>query len=125
MPDFDPEAYVASYLPPLGTDPDAFFSLIDGPAAIQPILAREFRSESDSREKARILEVIWQHRDPALVPVLAEALGDPSPFVWKEALNGLVALTFPNVSRCWNPLGAAALIARKMRPTLAALLKKQ
>lgn len=91
----DLEDYVAYYLPRLGADEDAFFSLIERRDGIVPLLVRAFRSEQDPRRKARVLEVTWQHRDPSTISVLAEALLDPAPEVWKESLNGLVALDGP------------------------------
>ena len=91
----DPEEYVKYYLPLLGVEDGAYFALIDRGLGIVPVLVKAFHTEREPKMKSRILEVIWQHRDPAAIPVLAEALLDPAPAVWKEALNGLVALNRP------------------------------
>jgi hypothetical protein len=55
-------------------------------------LAAAFRTETNSVKRSTILEVIWQHRDPSMISLLSEALKDSSPEVWKQALDGLVAL---------------------------------
>ncbi len=39
-----------------------------------------------------MVELAWQIRSPLALPFLAEALADDEPGVWKEALDGLVAL---------------------------------
>ena len=91
----DLEEYAAYYLPRLADDEDAYHALIEADAAILPILVRAFRRERDGKLRAKILEVMWQHRDPSIIPVLAEALQDPSPRVWKEAFDGLVTLDRP------------------------------
>ncbi len=49
-------------------------------------------SEQDENVRAYLVEVIWQHRRPELVPFLARVLNDPSKKVWKVALDGLVVL---------------------------------
>jgi len=42
-----------------------------------------------------LLEVIWQHRQQWVIPLLGEALLDAHPRVWRQALDGLVALGSP------------------------------
>ncbi len=91
----DLEDYVAYHVARLGTDENAFFALIGPMDGILPILTSAYRSQPDPGRRACVLEVIWQHRDPSTIPVLAEALLDASSHVWKEALNGLVALDRP------------------------------
>ena len=88
------EEYAAYHLARLGEN--AYFSLIEADHAILPILVRAFRAERDPASKAEILEIIWQHRQPEAIPVLFEALYDPSPAVWKQALDGLVTLDQPD-----------------------------
>lgn len=89
---FDIEAYVARYLPLLGEDMDAFDALIEPMDGIVPCLRKAYEGARDPKQRALLLEVLWQHRDPSTIPVLAAALWDAEPAVWKEALNGLVAL---------------------------------
>ena len=86
------EASAAYYLDRIEKDESAFFSLIEAPAAIVPLLESAFRTEFDAGRRAAILKVIWQRRDRSAIPVLVYALQDASPQVWKEALDGLVAL---------------------------------
>jgi hypothetical protein len=89
------EQYAAHYLPRLGDDEGAYFALIEADHAILPILARAFREERDAKGRERILEVIWQHRTPSVLPILGEALQDSSELVWKQALDGLFAIDSP------------------------------
>jgi HEAT repeat protein len=88
------EARIAWYLDRLrrGKVNDAFFDLIElGPSAL-PILIDAFRREPDNSVRAFLLNVIWEFRSPASIPILADALNDPDPEVWKQALDGLVTI---------------------------------
>lgn len=89
------EAPLLDDLRRLGDDDDAFFALIEAHHAILPVLSRAFHAERDPKTRARILEVIWQHRTPRAVHILGEALQDSSRLVWKQALDGLVAIDSP------------------------------
>jgi hypothetical protein len=78
-----------------GSHEAAFHGLIDlGPQVI-PSLLEAYRSESDPLVRALIVEVVWQHRCPSTLDFLADALDDPHPAVWKQALDGLVAHASP------------------------------
>ena len=59
--------------------------------AIAP-LASAFQHEGDHSRRVLLLHAIWQLRDRRAVPILIEALSDRHSPVWKEALDGLVAL---------------------------------
>jgi hypothetical protein len=74
---------------------DAFFGLLEMSHEILPELMAVFRRENDIRVRAFLVEVIWQHRQASVIPFLGEALGDSEPTVWKQALDGLVALASP------------------------------
>jgi len=63
--------------------------------AVLPELMAVFRAERDVQVRAFLVEVTWQHRQPSAVSFLGEALLDPEPVVWKEALDGLVTLASP------------------------------
>src|SRR5262245_43265713 len=52
----------------------AFFGLLETDHAILPELVAAFRSESDSRVRAFLVEVIWLHRQQSVIPFLGEAL---------------------------------------------------
>lgn len=79
-----------------GDGSTAFHGLIQLDSAALPELVSEYHAAVDTRLRVFLLEVIWQHRQQSVVPVLAAALFDPEPQVWKEALDGLVALASPS-----------------------------
>ncbi len=86
------------YLARLRDGEDVLCRLLDLDAAdpaVLPRLAAEFDREPARDVRAALLEVIWQTRDPRAIPVLDRALADPAPKVWKEALDGLVAVFGP------------------------------
>jgi hypothetical protein len=58
-------------------------------------LESAFRAATDTRLRVFLLQVIWQHRHQSVIPLLAEALLDCEPQVWKESLDGLVTLASP------------------------------
>jgi HEAT repeat protein len=72
--------------------------------AILPILGRHLKEEHDAEVRERIIEIIGQHRVPSAIPILAEALFDEFPLVWKKALDGLVTLDRPE---CMQAIEAA------------------
>jgi hypothetical protein len=75
-----------------GDEETAFFGLIELEAAAVPDLIAAYRSEAEVSVKEFLVEVIWQFRLPSTISFLGEALRDPEPAIWKEALDGLVAL---------------------------------
>ena len=85
----------------------AYFGLIEMNHNIIPDLIDEFRKEKDTQTRAFLVEVIWQHRQQSIIPFLAEVLNDPAHEVWKEAMDGLVALHSPD--------SVAALRSAKLR----------
>jgi HEAT repeat protein len=76
-----------------GNDPEhAFFGLLHlGSEAVPLLIAEAARPENESI-RPQLVEVIWQYRDPRAIEFLGQALSDPEPEVWKEALDGLVAI---------------------------------
>ena len=89
------EKYAAYYLARLGTM-RVECDLVCVDHAIVPILVRAFRAEREPALKAELLNIICQHRQPEAIPVFSEALYDPSPLVWKQALDGLVTFAHPD-----------------------------
>lgn len=71
---------------------DAFHTLIEANKSIIPLLIQQFTTRSCGADRARIIEVIWQHRDRASIPFLTSALRDPHAEVWKHALDGQVTI---------------------------------
>jgi HEAT repeat protein len=57
-----------------------------------PAMESAYRRENDWEIRTLLVEAAWQMREPAVSGFLAEALQDPNPHVWKQALDGLVAL---------------------------------
>jgi hypothetical protein len=79
----------------MGDADGAFHGLLELDQASLPELMHEFREATDTRLRVFLLGVIWQHRQQSVIPVLGEALLDSEPPVWREALDGLVALASP------------------------------
>ena len=78
---------------------DAFHGLRElGPAAL-PAMQSAYRDEADPIVRALLVEVIGHHRQPSTIDFLADALEDSAPVVWKQALDGLVALASPDSLR--------------------------
>lgn len=76
-----------------GNDGDnAFHTLIEADKSIIPLLVQQFTTRACGADRARIVEVIWQHRDNASIPFCVSALRDPHPEVWRQALDGLVTI---------------------------------
>jgi hypothetical protein len=90
----DLASYAAYYLEKLkGADSDAAYkSLIAADHTIVPLLIKAYRTESIPTIRATLAKIIWQHRIPETISFLSEALGDNHPEVWKNALDGFVAL---------------------------------
>ncbi len=73
----------------------AWFNLMEAPDAVLPALMEAYRSEQDAELRAVLVEVIWQHRQPASLDFLGEVLHDPDERVWQQALDGIVAIGGP------------------------------
>jgi len=90
----DLSKYVSHYVAKLeGPDGgNAFHTLREAGAAALPYLAVALRNAPAPGVRKLIVEVMWQSREPSVVSILAIALDDPAPEVWKEALDGLVTI---------------------------------
>lgn len=91
----------------MGDADGAFHGLLELDQASLPELVHEFYAATETRLRVFLLGVIWQHRQQSVIPVLGEALLDSEPEVWREALDGLVALA--------SPASLEALYAARMR----------
>ena len=78
-----------------GDTDNAFHGLLELDHEILPELMAAFRSEQDTDVRELLVNVIREYREPSVLPFLGEALLDSGPRIWKEALNGLVALASP------------------------------
>ena len=72
---------------------DAFHGLRELHHDAIPALQSAYLGEDDPIVRALLVEAIWQHRQHSTIDFLADALRDPAPIVWKQALDGLVTLT--------------------------------
>jgi HEAT repeat protein len=64
-----------------------------------PRLVGAYRAEADPVIRTLIVEGVWRIRSRASIEFLGEALEDPAPEVWKQALDGLVTLASPQSLR--------------------------
>lgn len=78
-----------------GSLEEAFHGLRElSPDAI-PAMQSVYVDEDDPIVRSLLLKAIWQHRQHSAIDFLADALRDPAPVVWRQALDGLVALASP------------------------------
>src|SRR6266705_3517438 len=70
---------------------DALCNLTNLPQAL-PLVAEAYAREGEPGRRAEIVRCLWEFRDSAALPTLAAALHEDHDPVWKEALDGLVAL---------------------------------
>jgi hypothetical protein len=73
----------------------ALHGLLEMDRDVLPELMEVFRSERDIGVRELLVGVIWEYRERSVIPFLGEALSDPEPRIWRQALNGLVALASP------------------------------
>ncbi|MFZ2278432.1 MAG: hypothetical protein WAW39_11555 [Prosthecobacter sp.] len=74
---------------------NAFFGLTELDHEALPELTAEFRAATDPDLRDFLLHVIWEHRQTSVIPLLGEALREGEKAVWRQAMNGLVALACP------------------------------
>lgn len=76
-------------------DSEAIFGLMElGPEAL-PLIEKAIASVQNSSVRQDLVHVAWQTRVPTSIKILASSMNDPSPAVWKEAIDGLVTLASP------------------------------
>ena len=75
-----------------GGEENAYHTLLEADDDVVPSLMQHCATDPDGEHRARIIEVIWQHRLSTSISFLASALNDEHPEVWKQALDGLVYL---------------------------------
>src|SRR5688572_14919659 len=63
------------------------------PGDVLPVMVDIFHSERLPETRAFLIKVAWEHRDPAALPLLGEALNASEEQIWQEALDGLVAFS--------------------------------
>jgi hypothetical protein len=85
---------VAQHLAALhGADREnAYHRLIElGPGVI-PLVTTRFQQERDPIMRSTLVNIAWRAHASSAVPLLQEAVEDAEPRIWKEALDGLVAV---------------------------------
>lgn len=95
MPQFTSEITHYLELFRRGDTDNAFHGLLELDRNILPELMASARAQQDIRVREFLVRVIWQHREPTVIPFLGEMLFDSEPQVWQQALNGLVTLASP------------------------------
>jgi HEAT repeat protein len=73
----------------------AYHSLIELGPQVLPLLQTQLAASRDARLRAALVEIARQMHSTDALPVFEIALRDPSPEVWKAALDGLVDLASP------------------------------
>lgn len=74
---------------------NAYHRLIEIGSDGSALLAEAFKGEHEPGLRLLLLRVLWQTRSLDALPCLLQALEDDAQSVWKEALDGLVALGGP------------------------------
>jgi hypothetical protein len=74
---------------------DTFHTLLEANDNILSELIDVFNKEPDAEFRAFLVQVVWEHRNPSVIPFLGNALSSSEPLIWKEAMDGLVALASP------------------------------
>ena len=82
------------YIEALGGDKweDAYHHLTEMGDEVIHVVGDAFRQQSNGVLRRLLTRILWQTRSDRAVPLLSEALEDSQPQVWKEALDGLVAI---------------------------------
>lgn len=83
-----------------------------GPVVLPDLIAA-FRGEPDGDVRAFLVEIVWQSREPSVIPFLGEALNDSDAAVWKQALDGLVSLGSPAALAALHAAAARQLPTRQ------------
>jgi hypothetical protein len=76
-------------------DESAYHALLEAPPHLDALLESTLASDAPSALRRLLVELTWQRRHPNACRLLARALEDDSPEVWKEALDGLVTIGGP------------------------------
>jgi len=113
------EQFAAHHIERFRAGGDLFFPLLEADDAIVPILIEACKAEPDPEVRAALVEVIWQHRLPETVAFLSEALADNAPEVWKNALDGLVALGGESAIKALESVKEQVLAHRQGTPDQA------
>jgi HEAT repeat protein len=73
----------------------AYHSLVELGPQVLAVLEKRLATSRDGTFRAALVELAGQLHSEEALPLFEAALRDPSPEVWKAALDGLVALASP------------------------------
>ena len=79
-----------------GDSDNAFHGLLELDRDILPELMSAYRATHNVGVRELLVEVIWEYRERSVIPFLGEVLLDAESRIWRQALNGLVALASPD-----------------------------
>ncbi len=89
----DDLAYYLARLHDQGVNAEgAYFALVEVDDSRLPELIEAFHAETSLDVKAILVEIIWEHRLHESLPFLFDTFKNPYPEIWKNALDGIVAL---------------------------------
>lgn len=88
------DEYFTHYLQELrhGNSDNAFHCLIETDGWVIPKAIATFHAEADPEIRSELVRIICEYRRPGTIDFLAQALSDSSESVWKESLDGFVAI---------------------------------
>jgi hypothetical protein len=90
-----------------GSD-NAYYTLLTAAdESILPLLIESYCAEKNLNMRITLIELIWQQRSSKALEFLADVLQDSESDIWKEALDGIVAID--------DPVGIEILEREKMR----------
>jgi len=70
-----------------GYEENAWFSLVELEPEALPELMAAYKAAIKAELRAFLLHVIWQHRQPSVIPFLGEALREGGKLVWRQAMD--------------------------------------
>lgn len=73
----------------------AFHGLLEIDDGALPELIEVFQQTQELGLREFLVRVIWESREPGVIMFLGEALLDEESRIWRQALDGLVALASP------------------------------
>jgi hypothetical protein len=73
-------------------DEGAYDALVQSEDSSVPMLIDAYYAETSIELQADLVEIVWKHRLPETLDFLSAALRHDDPRIWKNALDGMVAI---------------------------------